>query len=141
MEFFFSFVKNDSRDSYASSLNDKLNQRHHDSACSEHSFPNCSKSIDENLQYTRSKNNIYANVNQSFNRNLCYACQQPINGQVITALGYMWHPEHFVCYSCNTTIGTNVFYEKDNKPYCEKDYLELFSPKCAACTRPILDVN
>jgi len=71
--------------------------------------------------------------------NLCSGCSEPINGQVITALGSLWHPNHFVCYHCEKVIGTSIFYEKDRKPYCEHDYLSLFSPKCALCTSPILD--
>lgn len=77
----------------------------------------------------------------NLDKSLCAGCNKPIIGQVITALGHLWHPEHFVCYNCNCSIGTNIFYEKDNKPYCENDYIELFSPKCSACTKPILDVN
>lgn len=73
--------------------------------------------------------------------NLCCGCGEAINGQVITALGALWHPNHFKCDHCNKVIGTSIFYEKDRKPYCENDYLNLFSPKCASCADPILDVN
>lgn len=72
-------------------------------------------------------------------KNVCNACGGSINGQVITAMGSLWHPDHFRCFYCQCSIGTSIFYEKDNKPYCEHDYLQLFSPKCAACTMPILD--
>ncbi len=51
----------------------------------------------------------------------------------------MWHPSHFVCHFCSNTIGTQIFYEKDGRPYCEADYLNLFSPKCANCCGPILN--
>ena len=70
----------------------------------------------------------------------CHACNKPVMGRVITALGYMWHPEHFNCHYCRQNIGTCIFYERANRPYCERDYLELFSPKCNACAGPILDV-
>ena len=73
-------------------------------------------------------------------KNLCRECEMPIVGQVITALGYLWHPDHFQCFHCNCPIGTSIFYEKDNQPYCELDYIQLFSPKCSACNTPILDV-
>lgn len=73
--------------------------------------------------------------------NLCSGCGEAINGQVITAIGALWHPNHFICCHCNTVIGTSIFYEKDGKPYCENDYLELFSPKCANCQQPIIDVS
>lgn len=69
----------------------------------------------------------------------CCACDKPIVGQVITALGKTWHPEHFTCTSCNQELGTRNFFERDGKPYCEVDYHNLFSPRCAYCNGPILD--
>jgi paxillin len=75
----------------------------------------------------------------SFISNKCFGCHQLIDGQVINALGYLWHPDHFVCFHCKRMIGTSIFYEKDNRPYCEDDYLDLFSPKCGSCEKPILD--
>lgn len=31
------------------------------------------------------------------------------------------------------------FHEKNGKPYCQKDFLAMFSPKCRACERPVMD--
>ncbi|KAL0272604.1 UNVERIFIED_CONTAM: hypothetical protein PYX00_005511 [Menopon gallinae] len=69
----------------------------------------------------------------------CNACDKPIVGQVITALGKTWHPEHFTCTHCNQELGTRNFFERDGHPYCESDYHNLFSPRCAYCNGPILD--
>ncbi|CAH0555772.1 unnamed protein product [Brassicogethes aeneus] len=69
----------------------------------------------------------------------CNACDKPIVGQVITALGKTWHPEHFTCAHCSQELGTRNFFERDGKPYCEPDYHNLFSPRCAYCNGPILD--
>ncbi|CAO1368440.1 unnamed protein product [Diamesa hyperborea] len=69
----------------------------------------------------------------------CNACDKPIVGQVITALGKTWHPEHFTCNHCNQELGTRNFFERDGNPYCEADYHNLFSPRCAYCNGPILD--
>jgi paxillin len=71
----------------------------------------------------------------------CSACEKPIVGQVITALGKTWHPEHFTCNHCNQELGTRNFFERDGAPYCEPDYHNLFSPRCAYCNGPILDVS
>jgi paxillin len=60
---------------------------------------------------------------------------------VITALGKTWHPEHFTCTHCNQELGTRNFFERDGHPYCEPDYHNLFSPRCAYCNGPILDVS
>lgn len=72
-------------------------------------------------------------------KNKCAECHEQIVGQVITALGLIWHPEHFKCTCCLCLIGTNIFYEKDLQPFCEVCYVKLFSPKCNACNKPILD--
>ncbi|XP_013384961.1 leupaxin isoform X2 [Lingula anatina] len=69
----------------------------------------------------------------------CAACNKPIVGQVITALGQIWHPEHFMCAHCHQELGTQNFFERDGQPFCEQDYHQLFSPRCAYCNGPILD--
>lgn len=69
----------------------------------------------------------------------CAMCNKMIVGQIVTALGRTWHPEHFVCEVCKVELGTGNFFERDQKPYCEQDYHALFSPRCALCNEPILD--
>ncbi|CAF4844234.1 unnamed protein product [Pieris macdunnoughi] len=76
---------------------------------------------------------------QTPQKGCCNACEKPIVGQVITALGRTWHPEHFTCGHCNQELGTRNFFERDGRPYCEPDYHNLFSPRCAYCNGPILD--
>ncbi|XP_012586455.1 PREDICTED: paxillin isoform X2 [Condylura cristata] len=72
-------------------------------------------------------------------KGVCGACKKPIAGQVVTAMGKTWHPEHFVCSHCQEEIGSRNFFERDGQPYCEKDYHNLFSPRCCYCNGPILD--
>ncbi|KAJ7353919.1 Transforming growth factor beta-1-induced transcript 1 protein [Desmophyllum pertusum] len=69
----------------------------------------------------------------------CAACSKPIIGQVCTALGRTWHPEHFTCVTCEVPLGATNFFERDGKPFCERDYHEQFAPRCAYCNGPILD--
>lgn len=89
-----------------------------------------------NLQADMSRQGV--NTSQ---KGCCSACEKPIVGQVITALGKTWHPEHFTCAHCTQELGTRNFFERDGKPYCEPDYHNLFSPRCAYCNGPILDVR
>ncbi|KAL5015690.1 hypothetical protein ScPMuIL_005279 [Solemya velum] len=72
-------------------------------------------------------------------KGLCAACKQPVVGQVITALGRIWHTEHFTCTHCSELLGTKNFYERDGNAYCETDYHALFAPKCAYCNSAIVD--
>ncbi|XP_071350612.1 uncharacterized protein [Trachinotus anak] len=76
---------------------------------------------------------------QTVAKGVCGACKKPIVGQVVTAMGRTWHPEHFVCTHCQDEIGSRNFFERDGQPYCEKDYHSLFSPRCHYCNGPILD--
>ena len=71
----------------------------------------------------------------------CAACNKPIIGQVCTALGRTWHPEHFTCVTCEVPLGATNFFERDGRPFCERDYHEQFAPRCAYCNGPILDVS
>ena len=61
--------------------------------------------------------------------------------QVITALGKIWHTEHFCCNGCQEELGTRSFFERDEMPYCEPCYHRLFAPLCGKCNDPILDVS
>ncbi|XP_050310815.1 leupaxin isoform X2 [Anthonomus grandis grandis] len=88
----------------------------------------------DNLQADMSRQGV--NTSQ---KGCCSACEKPIVGQVITALGKTWHPEHFTCAHCSQELGTRNFFEREGKPYCEPDYHNLFSPRCAYCNGPILD--
>lgn len=89
-----------------------------------------------NLQADMSRQGV-----NTMQKGCCNACDKPIVGQVITALGKTWHPEHFTCNHCNQELGTRNFFERDGNPYCEADYHNLFSPRCAYCNGPILDVT
>lgn len=88
------------------------------------------------LQTTMSKQGV-----TTVTKGTCAGCNKPIIGQVCTALGKTWHPEHFACCICETELGTKTFFERDGKPYCEEDYHDIFAPKCFACNGPILDVS
>ncbi|XP_032576018.1 leupaxin isoform X1 [Drosophila sechellia] len=87
--------------------------------------------------------NLQANMSRqgvnTVQKGCCNACEKPIVGQVITALGKTWHPEHFTCNHCSQELGTRNFFERDGFPYCEPDYHNLFSPRCAYCNGAILD--
>lgn len=87
-----------------------------------------------NLQADMSRQGV--NTQQ---KGCCASCDKPIVGQVITALGKQFHPEHFTCNHCNQELGTRNFFERDGNPYCEADYHNLFSPRCSYCNGPILD--
>eukprot|EP00064_Thunnus_orientalis_P007181 superscaffoldBa00000782_g7200 len=76
---------------------------------------------------------------QTVAKGVCGACKKPIVGQVVTAMGRTWHPEHFVCTHCQEEIGSRNFFEREGQPFCEKDYHSLFSPRCHYCNGPILD--
>ncbi|XP_076126873.1 LOW QUALITY PROTEIN: leupaxin [Alosa pseudoharengus] len=76
---------------------------------------------------------------QTVAKGTCGACCKPIIGQLVTAMGRTWHPEHFVCTHCQEEIGSRNFFERDGLPYCERDYHHLFSPRCNYCNGPILD--
>ena len=68
-------------------------------------------------------------------------CNKPILGKMITAMNKPWHIEHFACVQCNKELSTSAFYGYNGKPYCERDYQEMFAPRCAYCNGAIIDVR
>nr|XP_009940450.1 PREDICTED: leupaxin [Opisthocomus hoazin] len=61
----------------------------------------------------------------------------PASSQVLTALGKTWHPEHFACARCGEELGGQPFFERGGRAYCEEDYHQAFSPRCAYCAGPV----
>lgn len=98
---------------------------------------------------------------------VCAACRKPIAGkvspaatpaplgippelpsqppasspQVLTALGKTWHPEHFTCARCGKELDKGPFFEQGGRAFCEEDYHQAFSPRCAYCAGPIREVS
>ena len=70
----------------------------------------------------------------------CEKCKGPVNGNSVTIASKVWHSEHFQCHKCNIVLSPLMFFEKDGIPYCDKDYKELFSPKCSYCNGIITEV-
>jgi hypothetical protein len=71
----------------------------------------------------------------------CASCGKPISGNVLSAMGKKWHPDHFACKKCGITLEHVAFFEKDGDPYCHLDFHELFSPRCGYCETPIEGVS
>ncbi|NWW66628.1 LPXN protein, partial [Ifrita kowaldi] len=72
---------------------------------------------------------------------VCAACRKPIAGKVLTALGKTWHPEHFTCARCRRELDKEPFFEQGGRAFCEEDYHQAFSPRCAYCAGPIREVS
>ncbi|KAF9096962.1 hypothetical protein BGX27_001059 [Mortierella sp. AM989] len=67
----------------------------------------------------------------------CGHCNTAIENECLSALGKSWHPGHFFCRECGDPFDEDGYMVHDDFPYCEKDYLRLFAPKCAGCLDPI----
>ncbi len=69
---------------------------------------------------------------------VCKGCGQPIRGNYFTALGGMWHPEHFVCAACGRPIADASFNLHQGAPYHAVCYTNNVAPRCAYCSKPLL---
>lgn len=77
--------------------------------------------------------------NNTRSRGTCAHCRLPIYEECMQAMGRAYHPEHFVCGSCQNPIGTGSFFELEGLPHCERCYQLQFCPRCAHCNQPIMD--
>eukprot|EP01128_Nolandella_sp_AFSM9_P010314 TRINITY_DN7100_c0_g1_i1.p1 TRINITY_DN7100_c0_g1~~TRINITY_DN7100_c0_g1_i1.p1 ORF type:complete len:502 (-),score=67.39 TRINITY_DN7100_c0_g1_i1:243-1577(-) len=69
----------------------------------------------------------------------CAKCGKPCKGRSITALGKVWHPDHFSCHICSEPFVESQFFENDGLPYCQTHYIQLFGDNCAYCKEPIAE--
>lgn len=67
----------------------------------------------------------------------CSACQRPMCGQFVRALGTVFHLECFTCTDCNTVTASKFFPVEGpggkQHPLCERDYFKRLDLICFKC--------
>ncbi|XP_067093195.1 LIM domain-binding protein 3-like [Osmerus mordax] len=90
------------------------------------------------VSFVEEQNNVYCeNCYGEFFAPTCARCNTKIMGEVMHALRQTWHTTCFVCAACGKAFGNSLFHMEDGEPYCEKDYISLFSTKCHGCDFPV----
>uniref|UniRef100_A0A914N5N6 LIM zinc-binding domain-containing protein n=1 Tax=Meloidogyne incognita TaxID=6306 RepID=A0A914N5N6_MELIC len=75
----------------------------------------------------------------------CGKCKMPITQtflafylKILRALGKAFHPECFVCPTCQKSLdGIQFTVDSENSAYCLDCFHERFSPRCASCLKVI----
>ncbi|XP_069394691.1 LIM domain-binding protein 3-like isoform X9 [Paralichthys olivaceus] len=90
------------------------------------------------VSFVEEQNSVYCeNCYEEFFAPTCARCNTKIMGEVMHALRQTWHTTCFVCAACGKAFGNSLFHMEDGEPYCEKDYVSLFSTKCHGCDFPV----
>ncbi|PKK28449.1 LIM domain binding 3, transcript variant X7 [Columba livia] len=88
--------------------------------------------------FVEEQNSVYCErCYEQFFAPTCARCHTKIMGEVMHALRQTWHTTCFVCAACKMPFGNSLFHMEDGEPYCEKDYIALFSTKCHGCDFPV----
>ncbi|XP_017601884.1 PREDICTED: LIM domain-binding protein 3 isoform X5 [Corvus brachyrhynchos] len=88
--------------------------------------------------FVEEQNSVYCErCYEQFFAPTCARCRTKIMGEVMHALKQTWHTSCFVCAACKKPFGNSLFHMEDGEPYCEKDYIALFSTKCHGCDYPV----
>lgn len=71
----------------------------------------------------------------------CAACGRACTGTYTKVLGKDYHPTCFGCRTCRRVLlpGAGQFREHRGAPYCTTCYASGIAPKCARCTKPIME--
>ncbi|XP_044228109.1 LIM domain-binding protein 3-like isoform X3 [Thunnus albacares] len=97
----------------------------------------CNMSLAD-VSFVEEQNSVYCeNCYEEFFAPTCARCNTKIMGEVMHALRQTWHTTCFVCAACGKAFGNSLFHMEDGEPYCEKDYIALFSTKCHGCDFPV----
>jgi len=70
-------------------------------------------------------------------KSICEHCKKPIVGRSVTAMGRVWHPEHFMCFTCKEPFQGSSFFERAGKAYCDVHYHQQFGHACFKCNKTI----
>ncbi|CAF2110727.1 unnamed protein product [Rotaria magnacalcarata] len=72
--------------------------------------------------------------------NDCANCHQAFatNEQIVNAAGHIWHTNCFVCTQCFQPFENGLYFEHEDRKYCERDFQMLFAPCCAECKQAIV---
>jgi len=102
----------------------------------------CSEFISGSYYTTKDDQFICANCykEQQGGSLSCYKCKEDItDGGIIRALDTLFHPQCFVCVTCDMDLskGGSFLSDDEKNLYCKKDYHMKFAPKCGGCGEPI----
>jgi len=98
------------------------------------------RSTEDDNRFSSNENDNQFSVveeNQTPKSTKCGHCSKDISGDALQALGQLFHVDCFACKKCNKKIGTEEFFVKDNKAYCEHCYKTSFLPRCSRCKKEI----
>ena len=68
---------------------------------------------------------------------VCFACRKPILGTFISALGKVFHPDHFICFKCETPFHGSNYFEYQGNAYCETHYKQVTGSTCQYCRKVV----
>jgi len=74
----------------------------------------------------------------------CFGCKQPILNKCIRFMDRVYHPEHFACAECGTSLLGIEYKEDEGDPLCMKCKVirvkirETKNELCALCKKPIM---
>ena len=94
----------------------------------------CQKTLDHQAREIGEELFCYADYEKAMS-NVCFSCRMPIMGVPVSANGKVFHPEHFVCYKCNTPMHRSKYYPFENRVYCEPHFKEVTGKVCQYCLR------
>jgi LIM and senescent cell antigen-like-containing domain protein 1/2 len=68
---------------------------------------------------------------------VCHACKLPILGVSVSAMGKMYHLEHFVCSQCSIPFNGQPHFEFEGKPFCELHFKQVTGAFCPYCRKAV----
>ncbi|RYY34356.1 hypothetical protein EON62_03380, partial [archaeon] len=106
----------------------------------------CGDLFDEDTQYYERDNAPYCSRCNIMLFGTCHGCNEPITADraAVSALGRNWHLMCVTCAHCSCTFPDGLFFSHEDaggtlRAYCERDYMDLFAPRCRGCNDPVAD--
>jgi len=105
----------------------------------------CHRQILESEEFMEEKGDVYCqDCYYDLFGERCYGCKQPILDKCIRFMDRAYHPEHFACGECGTSLLGVEYKEDEGDPLCMKcksiriKIRETKNELCALCKKPIM---
>ncbi|KAK2562819.1 LIM and senescent cell antigen-like-containing domain protein 1 [Acropora cervicornis] len=80
------------------------------------------------------------NLGYGIGNAICAVCQESfgVDERMVNSNGQILHERCFVCVQCFQPFPEGLFYEYDERRYCEDDFQTLFAPCCKQCGKFVI---
>nr|XP_020853977.1 four and a half LIM domains protein 5 isoform X2 [Phascolarctos cinereus] len=97
----------------------------------------CGQPMGKNPVMTKDSKNYCVPCFEKHFAPYCKSCKKVVSVGGMTFHNKPWHKDCFLCSRCKKKLYGENFFSRDDDPFCQDCYADLYALKCDACNEPI----